>query len=291
MKFLVASLAFALLSVLLIGCGTEETSGNDTDSETEKGTITVGVTPWSSTVPPTNIAKLLLEDLGYTVELQSADAGAVYTGMSRGDIDVFMDAWLPDMHGHFMERYGDDIDQTALSYPDGELGWVVPSYVEGIDSIDDLKGNEEMFDGKVYGIEEGGGMTITSREMIEELGFDLEYVSSSEAGMLSQAMREIGQEEPVLFLGWRPHTMFVNWDIKVLEGQEEYFPTSEIHVLTNINFQDTAPAAYEFLSNWSMPVEEIEKMIAEIEDGADEVEVAREWIENNQQHVSEMLGE
>ncbi|GAA0357621.1 glycine betaine ABC transporter substrate-binding protein [Bacillus horti] len=272
------------------GTGTED--GNGTDGEAapeEKGTLTFGVTPWTSTIPPTHVAKILLEDMGYTINLQEADAGVVYTGLSRGDIDVFMDSWLPDMHANYMDRYGDSLVDTAVSYPDGELGWVVPEYVD-IDSFEDLIGNESMFDGRIYGIEEGAGMTITSREMIEAYDLDFEYVASSEAGMLTQATRMINNEEPVIFLGWRPHPMFVNWDLKVLEDPEKFFEASQVHVITNENVEEEAPEAFEFLSNWSIPVDDIEEMILKIEDGASAEEVAQEWIDNNQDHVNEMLG-
>lgn len=289
---------------LLVGCaGGEETDEGVTDTEqTEEQagdegadakdeTITFGVTPWTSTIPPTKIAKLLLQDMGYTVEEVEADAGGVYTGLSRGDLDVFMDSWLPDMHANYMDKFGDKLDDTAISYPNGELGWVTPTYVEGIDSIEDIKGNEGLFDGEIYGIEEGAGMTVSSREMIEDYGLDLQYVASSEGGMLAQASRLIKQEKPVLFLGWRPHPMFADYDLKVLEDPKGYFQTQEVHVITNAGLKDRAPEAYEFLSRWNIDVGEIEQMIVEIDQGRDAEEVAQEWIDNHQDEVKEMMGE
>lgn len=83
---------------------------------------------------------------------------------------------------------------------------------EGIEAVDDIKGKEDLFGGKIYGIEEGAGMTVTSREMIEAHGLDLEYAASSEPGMLTQAKKMIDKKEPVLFLEWRPHPMFVDFD-------------------------------------------------------------------------------
>ncbi|OIJ18389.1 glycine/betaine ABC transporter substrate-binding protein [Anaerobacillus alkalidiazotrophicus] len=278
---------------LIIGCGPADTAEDPQagDQPAQDQSITFGMTPWTSTIPPTTIAMLLLEDMGYEVNQIEADAGGVYTGLSRGDIDVFMDAWLPDMHASYMEQFGDNIDSTAISYPDGELGWVTPTYVEEINSIEDIKGNEDIFDGEIYGIEEGAGMTITSREMIEEFDLDLQYVASSEGGMLAQVARQIGAERPVVFLGWRPHPMFVDYDLKVLEGQDEFFATSEVHVLTNNDFKDRIPEAYEFLSNWSIDVGDIEQMIVEIDNGRSAEDVAREWIDNNQEKVAEMKGE
>jgi glycine betaine/proline transport system substrate-binding protein len=283
-----------LFVFFVVGCNSNEDKNDKNGVEPEKAntTITFGVTPWTSTVPPTTVARLILEDMGYIVEEISADAGGVYAGLSRGDIDVFMDAWLPDMHRDYMNQFGEKIDDIAVSYPDGELGWVTPTYVENVNSIEDIKGKESEFDGKIYGIEEGAGMTMTSREMIKEYGLDLEYVASSEGGMLAQSSRLIQSEKPVLFLGWRPHPMFVDYDLKVLQDPKQFFKTSEVHVLTNINFKEKVPEAYEFLNNWSIDVGDIEKMIVEIDNNKrDAEEVAQEWIDDNQDKVNKMLGD
>lgn len=279
-------LLFVLLISLLVGCGTA-----DADKETKtKKTITFGVTPWSSTKPPTYIAKKLLEDMGYKVKLVNADAGGVYAGLSRGDVNVFMDAWLPEMHANYMEQFGKDIDDTVISYSDGELGWVIPTYVKGIESVEDLKGKEDIFKGKIYGIEEGAGMTVTSHEMIESLGLDLEYVSSSEAGMMAEASRQMEAKEPILFLGWRPHPMFAKYDLKILKSPKGTFETSEVHVLTNNKFKDDFPEAYKFFKNWNIEVNDIEQMILKNDQGKEFEEIAQEWIKNNQDKVSKMIG-
>ncbi|WP_202079755.1 glycine betaine ABC transporter substrate-binding protein [Caldalkalibacillus salinus] len=298
MKFLRQGMFIVLiLSFVLAGCGgaqvdSDNQGENEGTSEGEvesKGELTFGVTPWTSTVPPTYVAKNILEDMGYEVNLQNGDAGMVYAALSNGDIDIFMDAWLPNMHANYIEEYGDTIVQTSMSYPDGELGWVVPTYVE-YDSIEELAGNLEPFEHKMYGIEEGAGMTVTSREMIEGYGLDLEYVASSEPGMLTQAQRLIDKEEPVIFLGWRPHPMFANWDLKLLEDPKKYFEESEVHVITHEEVSEHSPEAFEFLSNWQIPVDDIEQMIVKIEDeDQDPDDVAREWIENNEKLVNDML--
>ncbi|MTI81731.1 MAG: glycine betaine ABC transporter substrate-binding protein [Firmicutes bacterium] len=285
-----ALLIVLTLSLFISGCAGEDKKPEEGNNVAKKDeTITFGVTPWTSTVPPTQVARLIIEDMGYNVELEEADVGIVYTGLAEGAIDVFMDAWLPVMHKNYIDKYGDKIDDTSVSYPNGELGWVIPTYVEDIRSIEDLKGNEDKFGNKIYGIGEGAGMTTTSREMIEDYGLDLEYAPSSETGMLGQAQKDIDDGNPVLFLGWRPHPMFVNFDLKVLEDPKGYFKTSEVHVLTYKDFKNKAPDVYKFLQKWSIPVGDIEKMIIKIDEGNDPAEVAQEWIDNNQDKVNKML--
>ncbi|WP_081927275.1 glycine betaine ABC transporter substrate-binding protein [Pseudobacteroides cellulosolvens] len=267
-----------------IGCGSNNAASP------KNITLTMGVTPWSSTVPPTKIAKSILVNMGYKVEEISADAGGVYAGLSKGDIDIFMDSWLPDMHKNYMNTFGRTIDDVSVSYPNGELGWVVPTYVEGIDSVADIKGKESLFDKKIYGIEEGAGMTMTSKEMIKAYGLDLEYVASSEGAMLAQASKLIASKKPVICLGWRPHPMFVKYQLKVLKDPKGFFKTSEVHVLTNNKLKNKAPEAYNFLSKWNIDVSEIEKMIVEIDNGISPEDVAKAWIDKNKDKVDKMLG-
>ncbi|MBB5172327.1 glycine betaine ABC transporter substrate-binding protein [Texcoconibacillus texcoconensis] len=285
---------FATLSVgVLAACGGEaETSeGNPSEEEGVSGTIEFGVTPWTSTVPPTEVAGLILEEMGYEVEQTQADAGAVYTGLSRGDLDVYMDGWFP-MHDNYLDEFGDSLDETAVSYTDAETGWTVPTYVEEINHLDDIKGNEDLFDGQMFGIEEGATATENTRTLIEEEELDIEQVVSSEGGMLSEAARKIPNEEPIVFFGWRPHTMFNNYDLKVLEGQEEYHEPSDVKVITNGDLAEEKPEAYAFLSNWSMSIDDIEAMIVEIEEeGRDEREVAQDWIDDNQDIVGDWLNQ
>ncbi|EMF45973.1 Glycine betaine ABC transport system, glycine betaine-binding protein OpuAC [Planococcus halocryophilus Or1] len=279
----------ALLATVLVACGSDKEETTVEAEGAEQKTITFGVTPWTSTVPPTKVAGLILKDMGYEVVETSADAGSVYTGLSRGDLDVFMDAWVP-MHQTYLDKYEDNISSTSVSYPDGETGWTVPAYMEDINTVEDLKGREDEFGNKFYGIETGAGATLESNEILEAYEFDMTQVNSSEGGMLAQAQKMMADEEPVIFYGWRPHTMFNKFDLKVLTNEKGFFETSSVEVITNNELKENAPEAYEFLSNWNISIDDVEEMIVKIEEGGDPEEVAQEWIDNNQDKVDEMLG-
>ncbi|MBM7572910.1 glycine betaine ABC transporter substrate-binding protein [Aquibacillus albus] len=291
MKKVVLSIISVLFVMVIVGCSQqEEDTSSNPEGTDEKQTITLGVTPWTSTVPPTEVAQIILEDMGYNVEQTQADAGSTYIGLSRGDIDVFMDGWFP-VHDVYIEKYSDSIEETAVSYSGADSGLVVPAYMEDVNTVQDLVGMEGEFNNELYGIEEGASATGVIDELIAGYGLDMEQVNSSEGGMLAQAMRKMQAEEPVVFYGWRPHTMFNKFDLKVLEDTKGFFEPATIKVITNKELQETAPDAYEFLSNWSIPLGDVEEMIVKIEE--EEIpsnEVAQEWIDNNQDKVNAMLG-
>ena len=79
---------------------------------------------------------------------------------------------------------------------------------------------------------------------------------------------------------------------KYLEDPKGIWESSEVHVVANKDFKNKAPEAYNFLKNWSIPLEDLEQMILEIDqNNADPKELARQWIEANQEKVAEMTGQ
>src|SRR5699024_5188471 len=293
MKKLLFGLLMMILLTGLVACSSNDSANetNDDNKANSNGeTISIGVTPWTSTVPPTKIASLILQDMGYEVEEVEAEAGNIYAGLSQGGLDVFMDSWFPNQM-HYVERYEDDIEAIAVSYDDADSGLVVPTYMEDINDVGDLKGKEDLFDNVAYTIEEGDPAMENLQKVIEKYELDIEQVNSSEGAMLAQAEKLIAQDKPVLFDGSRPHSMFTKYDAKILTNEKvtEYFSGSSINVVVNKDLAEKAPEVYEFFENWSIPLDDVEEMIANIDDGADPEEEAQNWIDNNQDKVDEML--
>ncbi len=48
--------------------------------------------------------KLIEDNLGQKVELVQTDVAPLYQGVSRGDIDAMMMAWLPETHADYYKR-------------------------------------------------------------------------------------------------------------------------------------------------------------------------------------------
>jgi glycine betaine/proline transport system substrate-binding protein len=80
-----------LMSLVLMTVVTavHQTEDENASSITEQKTITFGVTPWTNAVH-----QKVLDFARYGPEMKTAaDAGSVCMG-SRGDLDVFIDAWV-----------------------------------------------------------------------------------------------------------------------------------------------------------------------------------------------------
>jgi glycine betaine/proline transport system substrate-binding protein len=285
-----------LLSIVMYGCASNGDSGEADESNSASNdtgnneTLILGKTPWTSTVPPTEIAAIILEDMGYEVEQEEADVGVVFAALGSGDIDIFMDYWVAN-HNLLFEEFSDSLEILSTSYENAEWGLAVPEYMEDVNDVGDLKGKEDTVDNEVIGIEAGEPAQEDVPIVLEEYDLDMELVNSSEAAMLAAARVSLENEEPFVVFAWRPHSMFNHMDIKLLTNEEatDYFIASDVAVVANDDLKERAPEAYEFLSNWSMPIDDIEEMIADIEDGEDPKEVAQAWIDNNQDKIDEML--
>ncbi|WP_407269940.1 glycine betaine ABC transporter substrate-binding protein [Radiobacillus sp. PE A8.2] len=308
MKKILLLILASISLVAITACGNNEDGNNNTadnaevendvaDNEAaneEKGTITFGQTPWSSTAPPTQIAKQILEAQGYEVKVEHVSQPVIWEGMKNKEIDFFMDAWLPYTEATRWEEYQDDLVKVATSYENAELGWVVPSYVEE-DTIEDLIGNAEKYDGEIVTISEGAGIVNISRDLIE--GYNLEEAGyelspSSEGAMITVVQDKIRKEEPVIFTGWRPHSVFARNDLKFLEDTKGFFQADNVYVLSYNGIEEAHPEAYEILSNWSISIAELEAMMQENEqEGTSFEELAAQWIEENPDKVDQMLGE
>ncbi|GGK00192.1 ABC transporter substrate-binding protein [Lentibacillus kapialis] len=282
-----------LLSAVMYGCSSSGAVENDADNNKEnKPTITLAETNWTSTLVPTEIVKNILENMGYKVEGQQAELGAVYTGLSTGDVDIFMDSWAPQQN-QYMNEYSDTIERISASYEDARAGMVVPKYMEDINDVGDLKGKEDMVNNEILAISESDPAMEDLQDIIDAYNLDVEMINSSEGAMLAAAKAKIEKKEPVLLYGWEPHSMFQLLDLKILTNNKvpEIYGDTSVHVVVNKGLKEKAPKAYKFLSNWSISIDDMEDMITKIDNGQNPEDVAQTWVENHQDKIDKMKGD
>lgn len=295
-KVLAIALAalLAIMGLLLTACssGGEESSGSNDKS------ITIGWIPWDEDVAVTYLWKGILENKGYKVDLVQADAGPVFEGLSSGDIDVFLDAWLPVTHSDYWEQYGDNLEQLSVWYDDARLTWAVPSYVD-IDSIEDLKDQSGTFDSRIIGIEPGAGLTRISKDAVMP-GYGLDnytLVEGSTTAMLAELDRSINRDEPVVVTLWKPHWAYNSYDIKDLEDPLGLLGgAEEIHAIGTGDFSEKYPDVAKWLGNFSLTDEqlaELEDLVVNQYGTGSESQAISEWLSNskNQELVNQWLAE
>ncbi|MDV2581358.1 glycine betaine ABC transporter substrate-binding protein [Alkalibacillus haloalkaliphilus] len=293
MKKLIAITAMITM-LILAACGGDNGEEGTEEAAEEKGEIVFGQTSWTSTEAPTQIAKQILEEVGYDVEITLLDQPVIWEGLENEEIHFFMDAWLPYTEAALWEDYQDSLQQVATSYEEVPLGWVVPEYVDA-ETIGDLEGRAEEFDGEIVTIGEGAGIVELTYDVMEEENYNLdgfEVTPTSEAAMLGVMNSKIDNEEPFIITGWRPHSMFAQHDLKFLEDTEGHFQYDNVYVLSyqGIEDQPEYEEAYDILSQWSIDVDDLEEMMYDYENNdVDFEDSAAEWIEENRDTVDEWI--
>ena len=272
----------------------EEEEVVDEDEEAvEPGEVEFGFIPWDEAIAVTNLWHHILEEEGYEVTQTQLEVGGLYAGLAQGDLDVFVDAWLPATHADYWEEFGDDIEELGVWFDEAPLTWTVPEYVD-IDSIADLQGNADTFDGQIIGIEPGAGLTRISLEEViptYELGDEYELVEGSTPAMLTALEEAIRDEEPIVVTLWHPHWAYGEWDLKDLEDPENALgDPDEIRMVARDGFSADNPQVAEWLGNFEFPLDELSELQVMINEMDDELEAAAAWAEENPDRIDEWLG-
>src|SRR5690625_4161431 len=124
-----------------------DNNGNNNDSEgLERGQseLSVPYVAWAREEISTHILAAVLEEVGYEVETLQVEAGPMFTSVAAGDSDFHTSAWLPATHKSYWDKYGDDLVKVKEMIDKAPLALAVPEYVEDINSMEDLKDNEEL---------------------------------------------------------------------------------------------------------------------------------------------------
>ncbi|WP_069814182.1 ABC transporter permease/substrate binding protein [Streptomyces sp. TP-A0874] len=248
-------------------------------------TVKLGYFPWDEAIATTHLWENILEDNGYKPDVKQLDPGPLYAALAQGQMDAQFDAWLPTTHDPYWKKYGDQMEDLGSWYGPTSLELTVPSYVKGIDSLEDLKGQGKKFNGKIIGIESSAGMMGTlNKKVLKEYGLEGEYevVSSSTSSMLSQLKRSIDKKEPVVVTLWSPHWAYGKYDLKKLEDPKGAWGEGEkLHTVTRKGFSDDNPELAKWFKNFKLSEKELASLEVEIQSGGQgkEKESVRRWMD------------
>jgi len=266
----------------------------------ENTQIKLGSISWPGVTVKTEIAKQILDTLGYEVEVMELGVAPTLMGVAKGNLDAFLGCWLPNQIT-YMEKYLDkgvitklsqNLDQTTYCHGVPEYVW--DAGVRSMADLDkpkfrdkfDLNGNGKP---ELYGIEAGNvGNKITTQAIENDtygLG-DWEFVPSSTSGMLSQVERAARKEKWIVFQAWEPHWMVIEWDLKFLEDPEEIWPghgrNTDVWTVMHTGFEEQNPNVVKFLEQIKILPEWQSKWIYKFSYANKSQDiVAREWIEDN----------
>jgi glycine betaine/proline transport system substrate-binding protein len=293
---MLAALAIGAVTALGLGaCAADTDPGTDNGSQeqtTDKKDHTIGVfNGWPEGEAASYIWKLVLEDKGYNVTLEYADAGTVFLGLSEGDYDVAFDGWLPTTHATYMEQYGDDLVDLGSWNEDAVLTMAVNADAP-IDSLAELADHADEFGNRIVGIEPGAGLTeATQEKVIPTYGLEgMDFITSSTPAMLAELKAALDADENIAVTLWRPHWAYDEFDIKDLEDPESTLGTSEsIHSIARTGFEDDYPQLTEWIKNFTLSSDllySLENVMYNVDPVPDDfTPVVEQWMSENQDYI------
>jgi len=286
--------------------------------------VIIGGLSWSGSEAIENIMKYVLEEkLDIPTEIIPLTPPVLCAGMVKDSVDIypdmFMPAHQPEYDKYVVER---KTMKVVKSYDNCVYGIFMPKKIadeHGIKTIFDLKGKEKIFDTDGNGVGEMwvGPVSWSASEKypaaIKGYKLDLEPVKIEQWLFLAQLKEAMRKDKPILFYYWTPEWPFAVYDLLQLEepsyDPQKYIfvkgdpektsitcahPPAYVYVGVNTKMEQRLPKAWKFFMNWYIPIEEVSKFIADLEDipGNPKKEasvVAKKWVESHPEILKDWL--
>lgn len=267
---------------LLPGSGQQDANGR---------VVRIGYVSWAEGVAMTFLAQAVLEErMGYDVQLTMADPAPIFTSLADGNLDFFLDAWLPVTHQRHMDEYGDVLVDLGYNYQGARIGLVVPSFVD-VASLPELAGKASLFDGAITGIDSGAGIMEATRRAIDRYGLGMRLLTSSGAAMTASLKDAVQAGDPIVVTGWKPHWMFARWDLTFLEDPRKvYGEVENIHTMGRPGISQDMPELAGFFKAFSFTDQQIGSLMDAMNQAESQPNAAREWMGKHQDLVDSWLG-
>lgn len=230
---------------------------------------------WADISATTAMVSVVAEGLGLNVSVPTISVPIAFTSVSRGKIDAFLGYWSPTMDTLAAPYIADKtiIVPEKANLEGAKYTLAVPTYAydAGLKSFSDIAKFKKELNGQIFGVEAGNDGNMLIDKMITENLFDLggfKLRESSEAAMLSQVQRAVKAKKPIVFLGWEPHPMNRQIDMKYLEGGDEVFGanygSAKVFTLISSDFQKRCPAEAKLVSQIRFTVDMENELMADI---------------------------
>jgi len=251
--------------------------------------VRLGVVNWTDVIATSAMTQVLLDGLGYETKQTSASQQIIFAGIRDQRLDLFLGYWNPLMTQTitpFVEaKQLRVLDKPSLE--DARATLAVPSYLadKGLKGFADIAKFKTELGGKIYGIEPGSGANKQIKDMIAKNQFGLggfRLVESSEAGMLSEVARAVKRNEAVVFFGWAPHPMNVNFKMTYLTGSDDALGPNEgkatVWSVTAPDYASRCPNVEKLLTNLTFSAADESRMMQPLLDHKDPLESAKAWL-------------
>lgn len=247
---------------------------------------------WSDNAATTGLAAVLLEGLGYQPVITYASTRVAFNGMQAGQVDAFLGYWKPSMspliEPHVQAGHVQVLEQPNLVGAKYTLA--VPDYLyeRGLKRFSDIARFGAELGQRIHGIDPGTGGNALIQRMIDSSEFGLagfKRVESSETGMLNEVQRAVQQNKAIVFLGWEPHPMNLQFSIRYLEGGDAlfgpHFGEAKVYTVLQAGYERRCPNAAALIAKLKFTPRIENEVMAAIVEKTSPLRAARDWLKKN----------
>lgn len=216
---------------------------------------------WDSNAFHNGIAGFILEH-GYGCEIEEIPGSTIplMNGMIRGDIDITMEMWIPNVRDAWETAVADgDVAAAGISYPDAVQAWYVPKYlVEGDDapapdlkSVSDLPKYKELFRdpeepemGRFYNCILGWGCEVMNTKKLVAYGLTEDFTNfrpGTGGALASTIESNILRQRPIVFYYWGPTWVMGKIGDDVVMLEEPAYDEATFQALSDMDVDDVTP--------------------------------------------------
>lgn len=290
------------IAVLASACSSQDAKGGDfaaADGGGGADSVTLIEQPWVDLQVENEISKQLLEKLGYKVKIDSVSVELGAQALATGDADAYLGNWWPSQKPTFGSLIdGGKVYVVSDALLSGtEYAPAVPGDVAkrlDVSSMADLDKHADEFGRKIYGIEPGSPGNETIQKAIDADAYglgDWTLVESGTPAMLTQVEKAEKDGDAIVFLGWSPHWMTVQFKTVFLADPEGVWGgAGVIRAVTRADFAKDAPDIDTFLKNLSFTPDEAGQFYFDHDkSGMQLADIASKWISANPDKVKSFL--
>jgi len=253
---------------------------------------------WTDIALTNTTAEIILNALGYNASQTLLGLGVAYSALKENDMDVFLGNWRPVQDEEYKSYFDEGwVEVLGVNLEGAKYTLAVPQYVadQGVKSFDDLAAHADKFGRKIYGIEAGSNKPLL--DMVEANRHGLggwQIIESSEAAMLTQVSNSVADKSWVVFLGWEPHPMNLDYKITYLSGGDvEFGPNfggATVRTIARKGFSAECPNAARLFANLAFDLTyENYGMRMILGEGKSADEAAREMLKRNPDKLAKWL--
>ncbi len=271
--------------------------------------IKIVLNDWTGQLFSSNVAGLLLQKMGYSIEYVSAGALPQHIGLQQGNLHLQTEVWsnnVGDIYPNALAA-GEIVNLGSLGL-DLKEGWVYPPYMEelcpGLPSYLALYNCTQAFatpdtfpKGRLITYPADWG--TRSKDAIASIRLPFEPIAGgSEGAMIAELSSAIDAQQPILMMMYQPHWIFTKYDLNFVEwNQVEGECIEETQVKETAcgfkqatadkvvwgGFKTKWPAAFKMLAAMKLTnADENAAILAVDTQGAKVEEIAAQWVASNE---------